>query len=368
MAFDLEHFSLTLATGLLVCLGLIIIWNSLFRTRGFELLKDYEPKEAMFAVALALAFVVGFLAEDGFDSVAPDFLDQQEAKYWQPIDSDVFETISIPQTRFKGYERIERILIPASKEKIRFESLFGTDASEREKDPVPNLRWHVFARYYKDLRLFSKLIPQEPAYNALFDELVNAIEEGRRIKVKECSVYRDCRCYRIRDKCYPPISINRYINNFVNQTYYHSKNLVFANKNYFDELTDRERRVNFSRTITYVSLLFFISTLTIIAIEVLIWAIRKVFAPFNRNNEQSPSATKPYYLIVPTVSFFLLAFLARHAYEFEQDQLNKRVFGYTTSLGLLAEKSGRENAFERYFLGLGSEPGSAESGSKPSGM
>jgi hypothetical protein len=40
------------------------------------------------------------------------------------------------------------------------------------------------------------------------------------------------------------------------------------------------------------------------------------------------------------------------------------VFGYTTSLALLAKNSGSQNAFERYFLGLGSE----EQRNKPSGM
>jgi hypothetical protein len=364
MALKLEHFTLTLATGLLVCLGLIIIWNAVSGMRGLDVLKAYDPKEVLWAVALAVAFVVGFLAEDAFDSVGPTFFDEQEAKFWRPFESYAFETRSASERNLRGYEKIEEILIPAPKEKIRFESLFGNDATEerRPTDKSSKLDWHVFAHYYNDMDLFAKLVPDYPAYKELNLALISAIRDGQRIPLQQCSVGENCRCYKIGEKCYPPDSIDRYIKNFVNQTYYHSKNFIFINKNYFDELMDRERRVNFSRSITYVSATFFVISVVLLLLQTLVWAIRKATAPFGREDE--PSFSNVSYLLVPTVSFLLFTIFAKQANQFEQEQVNRRVFGYTTSLAVLAKNSGSKNAFERYFLGIGSE----EQGNKPSGM
>lgn len=246
MAFNLEHFTLTLAIGLLVCLGVILIWNAVFETRGLDLLRPYEPKEALLGVALAVAFVVGFLAEDGFDSVAPDFFDEREAGYWEPLNTNAFAN-----SRFLGpkqlstYQKIEKYLIPASKEKIRFQSLFGSAVLNNDEPRRRELKWHTFAQYYYEFGLFEKFIPKNDADRNLYDALIFAIRDKRQISLETCYADEKCVCYKIRDGCYSPKVINKYIENFVDQIYYHSKNLIFINKNYFDELTDRERRVNF---------------------------------------------------------------------------------------------------------------------------
>jgi hypothetical protein len=358
MAFNLEHFTLTLATGLLVCLGLIILWNAVVGTRGLEILNGYEPKEILWAVALAVAFVVGFLAEDAFDSVGPTFFDKEEAKFWRPIDSYAFQTHSTPHRMLRGYEKAEEFLIPASKEKLRFESLFGSDAAHRTSDEGgKTLNWHPFARYYDELDLFSKLIPDYPAYKELNAALLLAIRENQRIPLEQCRAGDNCICYKIGEKCYPPQSVDNYIKTFVNQVYYHSKNFIYINKNYFDELMDRERRVNFSRSITYVSGTFFLVSLALLFFKILFWAINRAIAPFGSANDTESSFADVRYLIIPTLSFFLFAYFAKQANQFEQEQVNRRVFGYTTSLALLADKSGQKNAFERYFLGLGSDSG-----------
>jgi hypothetical protein len=359
---NLEHFTLILATGILVCLGLIIIWNATFNTRGLDVIDGYKPKKAFYAVALAVAFVVGFLAEDAFDDGGPSFLDREEAKFWQPIDSYIFMTQSTPKRSFFGLEKIEKFLIPVSKEKLRFESLFGINSQKKKSTDAGNsIDWYIFAKNYLILNLFSKFVPEDHVYDELNNSILTAIKEGRRIPLEQCRADGDCPCYRIIKKCYPPESVNRYIKLFVNQTFYHSKNLIYINKNYFDELTDRERRVGFSRSITYVSILFFTISFALLLAEILVWSVRKIVGT-------ATSFSNIIYLILPTITFFSFAFLAKQANQFEQDQLNRRVFGYTTSLALLADKSERKNAFERYFLGLGSDSGNFEQADKPPGM
>lgn len=357
MAFSLELFSLTFATGLLVCLGFVLLANALLQKRGFELLSDYKPPEVFFAAALAISFVVGFLAEDTFDSSTLDFFDRLEETFWEPADANAFnkaEKDPPPDQPFEIFNNaadpltLASYFIPEPKEKIRFASLFGNDALKGEAQMT--IHWHPFAEYYKNFELFSKFTRPHAIYKAF----QSAIEKNHRVSSKTCMKGAQSGL-DINGQCYTRDEVKRYVNHLVSQTYYHSKNLIFLNKNYFDELTTRERRVNFSRAITYIALIFFVLCGFVFGIMMIIWAIRYTLTPFKAEKHERPSLLKASYLTVPMISFGLLAFLAKSAYEFELDQVNKRVFGYTTSLGLAAKNSEREKAFERYFLGI--DPG-----------
>jgi hypothetical protein len=357
MAFDLTHFSLTFATGLLFCLGGIILLNALLGTRGFELFAAYKPLEAVFAGVLAVAFIMGFLAEDAFDSSSPDLLDQMQPEAWQPIDvstsnSEVAD--SVPD-KYAELKKLLEYLVPDPKEKIRFRSLFGVDRFSIKQEQTPHSN-NSFINYYNNLHLFSNFFSRSKAYETFIEAikgngnivLIETADETR----KNNKIY----LIKIKEDYYSVDSLNKDIKDFVNQIYYHSKNLVFTHKNYFDELTDRERRVNFSRAITYVSLTLFVLMFIFFMATIFISCVRILFAPFGETRDRFPFSSTSY-LIIPMLSFLCLTVLAKNAFQFEQEQVNKRVFGYTTTLALLARKADDKDAFKRYFLGIDPDPG-----------
>lgn len=368
MVLDLELFALTLATGILVCVGFLIICNGVSSNKRLALLKEYKPKRYGSAIGLAIAFVVGFLAEDTFDASETAYLDEFTARKWVPIQ---IENVSKQDTdlNLTPLEKIdkfaEKYIRPPSKDEIRFKILFGGEILS--KGNITGYRnWPIFSTYYQQYDIFPKLIPlinQNGPHRQIYNDAYYAVEasiaKGEMIKLEKCLNKKNPEFYKLNNSCLSIDEINKVLIRIADQAFYHSKNLIFINQNYFEELTSRERRVNFSRAITYLALIFAILCAAIFIVKMAVWALIKLFTPFGPQASKSrlPNAA---YLLVPVISFTVLAFLASKAYQFEQDQVHKRVFGYVSTLGLAAHNYGGGDAFERYFLGFDSSKASSQ--------
>ncbi len=99
--------------------------------------------------------------------------------------------------------------------------------------------------------------------------------------------------------------------------YYQAHNKVYLNQTYFDELTRLDSRLDFARSLTFLSYI-----LVLFALAHLIW---HVILRFNHKG----SLTKPIILLV---LYIVTGALGRVTFEAEQDHYNARIFGYFESL------------------------------------
>jgi hypothetical protein len=120
--------------------------------------------------------------------------------------------------------------------------------------------------------------------------------------------------------------------------YYFSKNRVYAEETYYDEMKRIQTRLEFSRSISMIAFLYFIFALLMVA---------PAFMVSRRRRADDQQERIRLHVRVPAVLsiLFLVFFFSLWAYERESDEFNKRAFGYfSTMLIEGAAKQGGNNA------------------------
>ena len=107
----------------------------------------------------------------------------------------------------------------------------------------------------------------------------------------------------------------------VNQVYYYSKNSVYQTSTYFDELNEIESRIDFTRSLTLLCVIFFVTYLLFGGLS-FIPQVKKYFKFTLKRN-----------LTITGISFlfFLGVIFSGMAYRLESTNYNLRVFGYYVS-------------------------------------
>jgi hypothetical protein len=121
--------------------------------------------------------------------------------------------------------------------------------------------------------------------------------------------------------------------------FYAAKNRVYAEVNYFNELREIVTRINFSRSITFICLIYSFTCLLLWLICFLAWAKsrflrHKLKSKFFR--KLSPVAQtmrmNVWWFVFFFLAYFAGAVLAGFAFRNESRENNQRVFGYYTSI------------------------------------
>jgi hypothetical protein len=118
----------------------------------------------------------------------------------------------------------------------------------------------------------------------------------------------------------------------VDGVFYDAKNLVYRDDNYYKELNEISTRIDFTRSLTFLCLVFSF----IYLLFTVFGFIPKMRTFFDIDRKERKT------LIVLTVLYGLGIWLSGTAYRSEQTHYNLRVYGYYISLGL-AEKSESPN-------------------------
>jgi hypothetical protein len=300
------------------------------------------------------AFTLGFLAQDAVDSVGTDLLDSAEQRQWSPVESGLFHFGCgvTPPTRTRNW-LVDKLPLPKSKERIRVESLLGEAAAAPPKScNSTEMTYAALGKAYFYHKLFEKLMPHE---NKLGLTLIDSVGKDKAVRLVPCEPEKprpNAGEEAKKPPCYDGTAkIDDLLKEFINQLFYNSKNLIFLNQNYFEELTSLGRRVDLARSLTYIAMVFlapFVFFFGPIAFILLPGALARPAGDGLRNAILKRAILAG--LAIPALLFLL--YFARHAYEYEQEQFTKRVFGYTSTLALLAAQTGQAAAMEKYLLGI----------------
>jgi cation transport ATPase len=256
MSLNLTEIGQTLSIGGLVLFG---IW-SLVRMNGGKINFDFFPERQSFvfmltSVLLAMIFAIGILFEDVSKNIVAE----------RPI---MFE-----------YGALNYIL-PEDKY-MRIVCLSNNKVQDFRSERVT----------FKPKSLFFEL---KPKCNKDLD-----IENKKNIK-GEYVLHKN--------------EFDRIVGSF-NNLYYKSKNVVYREDNYFNELIKIEHRLNFIRSFTFLSFCFVIVSI----LNVLIFFIKRIHATFTSR-------------VIFLCLFVLLMFLGRIAFISEHVNYNLRIYGYVLSL------------------------------------
>lgn len=305
MDLDLKNIGQTIAIGGVVVYTLIIIGKIFFPNWQIRFFHSSENKTHLqeAAVSLALIFAIGLVLED------------------------VSKNISSGREYFSG-KWLNYIV--DSDRNLRFKSFFD----------VNNLNLY-----------FSKIENKNSSlYNAYY--VVSYSEED---KIKEDA---DARFIAITIKAKEnyaenKIAITDELISAANGFFYIAKNNVYAVKNYFDELTEIESRVDFTRSLTLLCFIFFIifGALTFFGFTRPILKkfgldIEKTARNKSRSNNSKRymfyeenlkviidrSAEKQLKLAGLTLIFFISMLISASAFRTESDNYNRRVYGYNFSI------------------------------------
>lgn len=128
--------------------------------------------------------------------------------------------------------------------------------------------------------------------------------------------------------------------------YYDAKGEVYRNQFYYDELKRIQQRIDFSRSMVFISVLLLALTI--------IFTIAKLFLPAlwvkKRFRTEEINWKK---FIAAVITLLIIYFFAQITYTEEEEQYNKRIFGYYKSLKSdAAEKLGIKSQSEDPTFGI----------------
>lgn len=113
----------------------------------------------------------------------------------------------------------------------------------------------------------------------------------------------------------------------VNVKYYHAKNVVYRDNNYFTELQGIQRRIDFVRTLTFTSTILIISFIIGILVSCIPYLSKKESHsnnPFFQHWEKLHKKRLFSFIVLIIIAWFLSIF----AWEHEEYQFDLRSFGY----------------------------------------
>ena len=119
--------------------------------------------------------------------------------------------------------------------------------------------------------------------------------------------------------------------------YYQAHNRVYLNQTYFDELTRLDFRIDFTRSLTFLSYLLVFFALVHLIWHGVLWV------------KDKRSLKKPIILFV---IYIVTGILGRVTFEAEQGNYNARIFGYFES----CYRSDSSNVQQALHIGLTAQP------------
>lgn len=277
--------------GQTIALGALSLYGFLFLSRLFFnnlLLKELSPPKSddlkllYTAVYLALVFALGILIEDLSKNVVAERL--TELKHFQYL-KPAFEKL-LPKDKY-----------------LRLKSLY--DISKYSDSLMVIAKPRLIAVELIESRLFEK-------YGGASGDKIQKLYD-RDLRTKDS-------VFTYKDSTYHDLDVA------IGQLYYHSKNIVYHESNYFNELTRIESRLDFARSLTFISLCLLILHLFCLIIYYSYYLLTKVL---HRNK----TIHLRWGLHIALLGIFSLScLLGSISFESEQNNYNLRVFGYFRSL------------------------------------
>lgn len=177
---------------------------------------------------------------------------------------------------------------------------------------------------------------ENPKIEPLAEELANnnmfsAIDQECGVSTKEWILAKDNDKRKSISPCSKYTSINKQIEDLITKLYYRSKNNVFLQNNYYDELKKIQMRSDFTRSVSVISTLYFCAILLVISGIVIKESLKKVRQkrkyPFFKNVISQIRIPGIILVVLSIVVFFATAAFYKESFEF-----NKRVFGYYSTM------------------------------------
>jgi len=256
-----------------------VVQSSAPQGRRQERKKDRDQTVTV-AVFVGLAFAVGIIAED------------LSYKY---VDSVQIPFKTIPAMLLPD-DLIHKLDLPSM-----FDSRITTLIDDLENSPRP--QWLAV-----DLARSEAFQISDPEHGLTIEQW---IQNPARCKPAEQAI--------------PACPSMGQIQTSILRLYYYSKNRVFADANYYDELKKIQARIEFARSLSLISFIYFVPA----AVIGTMMAVRRLA-------RRGPSSGRPGVAAVAGV-LFCIYFFSTWAYERESDEFNKRTFGYFSSM-LIAEQ------------------------------
>jgi hypothetical protein len=288
MDFDLKEVGATIILGAYLLFGLEIILYLIFGSNVYLTLENSTrfTSRALLSLSVALCFAFGMLMEDVSD---------------KGDDRDTY------------MQRIIQGVIPFAKtdNQIKFETLYGEDEKELDRLAAEMASAHLLCNY------------GGPGGSVVEDWVLGKhnLDSFRFLLRKE-----------YRTACEVKADV-------AEQLYYHAKNIVFLQENYYDELKKIQLRIDFARTFLAISTLLAPLTLVLAAARGL------KLARLMQRGRRSPGIK---HLEDKVLRFLALRLLARTAmitaalvffsglaafsYNAEERQFDMRAYGYFSSL------------------------------------
>lgn len=155
----------------------------------------------------------------------------------------------------------------------------------------------------------------------------------------------------------------RNYSNVANRLYYHAKNAIFLEDNYFEEMHRIQVRIDFARSFAIISIVLIMTTLTLYLIKLVFPNLRLSHFPGiksenqdehvknvsvkaevgkENNNDEAPKSEQVTYFEKAVGWIIILSIfyiIGRSAYAAEEKEFNLRVYGYFSTLHVIGKLS-----------------------------
>jgi hypothetical protein len=132
---------------------------------------------------------------------------------------------------------------------------------------------------------------------------------------------------------------NEEIRNSIIKLYYHSKNKVYLQVNYYDEMKKIQTRTDFARSVLFISVFYIAFALLLASVMFADLYIFKNFLvkwlkSFNLKTLSGIREIIPTNVCFTIITLFLVSIFSWLAYDSESREYNKRAFGYFATMAL----------------------------------
>jgi hypothetical protein len=287
MNLDLSEFVGTLCLGGGILLAGIILLRVYCQIELSQIMERIDGRLLgnTFLITVT-AFTLGMIAED----VSDNYVD---------TDGHFFQrTLDFPQEA-----------------NLRFRVLFGKDplcSKEELGDAGPEFKPGPLSQQYARLDLMQA---QDPKFGALVEAAVE-----RRIPVSTLRGQKE-----VEDVC-------RQARGLTNSLYYQAKNIVYGEANYFRELSLIQNRIDFARSLSVLAVLFLGAVLTAFTARSAQLLFRMKVGDPGARPEWASLRMILASTVTLSVSAAVVFFAARNAYASEEQEFDRRAFGYYASM------------------------------------
>jgi hypothetical protein len=197
----------------------------------------------------------------------------------------------------------------------------------------------------------QKLVPNALAKDLAYTQAFSHVDPARGKKIEEWIADDQNRCTPGRDATATCPSLSE-LTHSIHKLYYYAKNNAYGHENYYDEMKRIQIRLDFSRSISMIALIYFcIAVFMLVPLQLAptSWLMRKLpginawllkvkQSLRTKRPEREVDDPRPHQFSmlfrVPMVLLilFMVYFVGGWAYAREAEEFNKRAFGYFSSM------------------------------------